>query len=40
MNNWAIIVPIILFSGLVIAATIMGGAGIDILAKRRANEKK
>ena len=37
--NWAIFVPIILFSALVIIATILGGKAIDVVAARRASQK-
>ena len=37
--NWAIFIPIVLFGGLVIIATILGGKAIDAVAARRTNQK-
>ena len=37
--NMAFLVPIVIFVGLAVFATILGGMGVDILALRRANQK-
>ncbi len=38
--NMAAFVPIIVYVGLAVAATILGGKMVDILALRRAAQKK